>query len=97
WNVATQDVVERRHHPLVRNVEHLDAGATVEDLPVEMMRGADAGGGVGYFARTLAREIDECSERSRRDAGVDDQARRVVGDRRDRREVLDDVERGLLV
>src|SRR5262249_12487218 len=81
----------------VGHVQHLDAGGAVEDLSVEMMRGADAAAGIGYFARVLAHEIDKCRERSRRDARVDHQARRVVGDRGDRREVLDDVERGLLI
>jgi len=72
--------------------------AALEDPIVETkIYTSDAGGGIGYFSRPLAREIDECGERSRRDAGIDDQAGRVIRDRRNRREVLDDVERGLLV
>jgi hypothetical protein len=62
-----------------------------------MMRGADAGAGIGYFARSTAHQIDERGERSRRDPGIDHQARRVVGDRRDRGEILDDVERRFFV
>ena len=90
-------VVERRRHSFVRNVKHLDAGGPVEDLPVEMMRGANATAGISYFARALAHELGEGRERSRRDAVVDHQTGRIVGDRGDRREILDDVERTRLV
>ena len=62
-----------------------------------MMRGADAGAGIGYFARSPAHQIDERRKRGRRDPGIDHQACRVVGDRRDWGEILDDVERRRLV
>ena len=61
------------------------------------MRGANATAGISYFARALAHELGEGRERSRRDAVVDHQTGRIVGDRGDRREILDDVERTRLV
>jgi hypothetical protein len=69
----------------------------VEHLAVEVMRGADAGAGVGDVTRPPPYQIDELRERSGRDLRIDHQASRVVGDRGDRREIGDKVERSLLV
>src|SRR5262249_32739946 len=98
WHVAAKEVVEGRSDPAIRHIAQLDARHLVEHLAVEMMRRAEARGGVSEFAWLLAYLLDELRHGPCGNLRIDEQACRVVGNRGNRRKIPGDVEgRGLVL
>jgi hypothetical protein len=87
-HVASDDVVEGRRQPLVRNVHHLDAGHALEQLGVEMAAAAVPVRGIGKAARRVLRMLDQLADRAHRQRWIDHQHEGNVGDQRDRRQIV---------
>ena len=82
-----EEVGHRRAAALVGDVDHVDAGALLEELAGEMSRAAHARRRIVDLAGLLLRERDEFGERLRRHARMHDHHVGKHDAHRDRRDV----------
>ena len=88
---------QRRPAALVGYMRQLDVGQRLKQFDRKMARGADAGRSVIHVAGPGARQRDEFRKRLGLYLGTDNQDARRDAERADRREILDHVERHVLV
>ena len=88
-HLAREHAVHRQVHTLVRHVDQPGAGAQVEELAREVVRGAEAARAEVELARIGARVGDELGQRAGRYRGMRHHDVRHLRHQRDGREVLD--------
>ena len=92
-HMAADQIGDRPGCALVRHVDDIHAGLELEELHRQMLRAAAAGRRVVQLARLLLNQGDELAHVLRRHLRIDVDAERADGEQRDRREVLDRIER----